>query len=600
MAEDPQAARPLQLAAAIAPDPLVKCSAEVVATEPARRRRVGEGRALALAGPAARCRHGEPDPGVHRAGRPGDLLPAQEPRPARVPGRPLDVLDRASPESSPSRTGEATRTCSPRPRAAGRCRWGSSRSAGIAGSRGELTPLATLRGGAPCSAGSRPVAGAPTSARPRRPSAIRRWPPTASCSTCWCSGRWPAGRGAGKHPAADGRRARPAKIPPAGSGWPGPKRRSRPITPLHRGVYRSGDRLLAVNRAAAEDSAPVLADDRRGRAVPRARLRPGRRPGRQPQLVDPGDLAAVPGRDDGGDGGRGGPLPAQARAPAGGHVMSVSRSLTFLWTPWSLALSVVAGRWSRPGSASSPGGGAAIDRSMGMLELLRLALVAIVGRPAQPAGVDRGIPPRGEAVDRRALGRLAQHGDARRRRRRGKPRPRPTTRREAIAPLADPATWDRAAGADERRDPAVLAEPQAGHGGPTCTSRSPRRPRRSRTCAAIVLASDGDWNEGQPPVQAAARLRIKGVPVFAVPVGSPTRLPDIELLSLDLPDVRRGRQVGADPVHDRKLAAARVSSRPSRCAPPTATRCPRRSHRADEPHQRLARLEAASRPATSR
>jgi hypothetical protein len=31
--------------------------------------------------------------------------------------------------------------------------------------------------------------------------------------------------------------------------------------PLHRGVYASGDRLLAVNRPADEDLAPVLADD---------------------------------------------------------------------------------------------------------------------------------------------------------------------------------------------------------------------------------------------------------------------------------------------------------------------------------------------------
>ena len=32
--------------------------------------------------------------------------------------------------------------------------------------------------------------------------------------------------------------------------------------PLHAGVYASGERLLAVNRAAAEDSAPVLSDGR--------------------------------------------------------------------------------------------------------------------------------------------------------------------------------------------------------------------------------------------------------------------------------------------------------------------------------------------------
>jgi hypothetical protein len=32
--------------------------------------------------------------------------------------------------------------------------------------------------------------------------------------------------------------------------------------PLHAGVYQSGERLLAVNRPAAEDAAPVLADAR--------------------------------------------------------------------------------------------------------------------------------------------------------------------------------------------------------------------------------------------------------------------------------------------------------------------------------------------------
>src|SRR5205085_12169435 len=34
---------------------------------------------------------------------------------------------------------------------------------------------------------------------------------------------------------------------------------------------------------------------------------------------------------------------------------------------------------------------------------------------------------------------------------------------------------------------------------------------------------------------AAAQLRLKNIPVFAVPVGSATRLPDVEVLSLDAP-----------------------------------------------------------------
>jgi hypothetical protein len=52
---------------------------------------------------------------------------------------------------------------------------------------------------------------------------------------------------------------------------------------------------------------------------------------------------------------------------------------------------------------------------------------------------------------------------------------------------------------------------------------------------AVVLASDGDWNEGEPPAEAAVRLRMANVPVFGIPVGSRQRLPDVELLSLDAP-----------------------------------------------------------------
>ncbi len=52
---------------------------------------------------------------------------------------------------------------------------------------------------------------------------------------------------------------------------------------------------------------------------------------------------------------------------------------------------------------------------------------------------------------------------------------------------------------------------------------------------AVVLASDGDWNSGGSPVNPATRLRMKGVPIIGVPVGSPSRLPDLELLSFDLP-----------------------------------------------------------------
>ena len=109
----------------------------------------------------------------------------------------------------------------------------------------------------------------------------------------------------------------------------------------------------------------------------------------------------------------------------------------------------------------------------------------------------------------------------------------PTTRKEAIAPLAEPATWNKLR---ERMNVVIQAvsEPRPGHGTDLYDPLA-HSPEKIQNLRGIVLASDGDWNEGQPPVQAAARLRMRGIPLFAVPVGSRTRLPDVELLSLDLP-----------------------------------------------------------------
>jgi hypothetical protein len=52
---------------------------------------------------------------------------------------------------------------------------------------------------------------------------------------------------------------------------------------------------------------------------------------------------------------------------------------------------------------------------------------------------------------------------------------------------------------------------------------------------AVVLLSDGDYNLGQPPVAAAQKLRLRGIPLFPIPVGSKVRLPDLDLLSVTAP-----------------------------------------------------------------
>lgn len=213
--------------------------------------------------------------------------------------------------------------------------------------------------------------------------------------------------------------------------------------------------------------------------------------------------------------------------------MNVSRSLTFLWTPWSAvasALLVLAAAvlcfvaWRRSG----------YRRSQGWLEGLRFTIVCLGAVLLnQPEWVEEYRPEEKPSVA--VLWDASPSMDTRDviQTRRPVPTAAPITRREAIASLTDTASWGKLR---ERMNVVVQSfSPKAtGHGtdlyGPLAQA-----PQTFQNLRGIVLASDGDWTEGQPPVQAAARLRALGVPIFAVPVGSPTRLPDIELINLDAP-----------------------------------------------------------------
>ncbi len=52
---------------------------------------------------------------------------------------------------------------------------------------------------------------------------------------------------------------------------------------------------------------------------------------------------------------------------------------------------------------------------------------------------------------------------------------------------------------------------------------------------ALVLLTDGDWNIGQAPVAAAQKLRRRNIPLFAIPVGSDNRLPDLDISNITAP-----------------------------------------------------------------
>lgn len=210
--------------------------------------------------------------------------------------------------------------------------------------------------------------------------------------------------------------------------------------------------------------------------------------------------------------------------------MSVTRSLTFLWTPWSIALSIVvvlvtAGfsfvAWRRSGYRPV----------VGALEILRLVIVALAASLLnQPEWIEEFRPEEKPTIA--VLWDASPSMDTRDVVSATTPSA-PDTRRDAISALTQTATWNPLR-ERMRVDVQPFAAAKAGRG-TDLNEPLARADEKFPNLRGIVLISDGDWNEGPPPVQAAAKLRMKGVPVFTVPVGSPTRLPDVELLSLDAP-----------------------------------------------------------------
>jgi hypothetical protein len=205
------------------------------------------------------------------------------------------------------------------------------------------------------------------------------------------------------------------------------------------------------------------------------------------------------------------------------------RPLTFFWTNWSLPLSAAAViataalcyvAWRRSG----------YRRAIAFTELARLALVVVAAVLFnQPEWVEYFRPTQKPTVAVLYDESVSMNTrDVVSGRRPGPPR----TRRETSAALADPATWASLA---ERMEVVIQPFATRADAGTDLNSPLTEALESHGTLRGVVLVSDGDWNEGRPPVEAASRLRLKGVPVFAVAVGSPTRLPDVELVSLDLP-----------------------------------------------------------------
>ncbi len=206
-------------------------------------------------------------------------------------------------------------------------------------------------------------------------------------------------------------------------------------------------------------------------------------------------------------------------------------SFGFQWTTFTLAISIVTLlsvcalswlAWRRSGFRGS----------VGLLELLRIAIVsACVFLLNQPETVEQFKP-----TDKPTVVVLGDQSLSMDTQDVGLEQSQSTpllTRRRAVEPLLDPSTWKSL----EDKLEIVTTPFATGDDAPrsnlyeALTAAHETHPN----LRAIVLASDGDWNDGLPPVQAAQRLRLEQIPIFSVPLGSESRLPDLDLLSFDVP-----------------------------------------------------------------
>jgi hypothetical protein len=211
--------------------------------------------------------------------------------------------------------------------------------------------------------------------------------------------------------------------------------------------------------------------------------------------------------------------------------MTDTHQLTFAWSAWTLAISVVVVAvtavfgfvaWQRNG----------YRKSIGILELCRLLLVLLTAVILnQPEWVEQFRPDEKPTIA--VLWDDSASMNTRDVLQPNQTSSQPLSRHDALAPLISTETWKPLA---ERFQ--VVIQPfstaQTGHG-TNLHDPLADAPEKFKNLSGIVLASDGDWNEGSPPVSAAAQLRLKNIPVLAVPVGSAARLPDLAVLSLDAP-----------------------------------------------------------------
>lgn len=213
--------------------------------------------------------------------------------------------------------------------------------------------------------------------------------------------------------------------------------------------------------------------------------------------------------------------------------MNGSGQLTFVTTPGTVALGVVIVLvtavlawmgWRR----------AVKKRAMGWLESLRvLVAICIAITLNQPEWRETFKPDQRPALA--VLYDTSKSMETRDVVNEAEPAAPPASRSESIVKLRDPALWQSL---QQKMDVVVepfsstLEKPEEGTDINDALMKTLEQHPRLRS---VVLISDGDWNTGSAPAQAATQLRMRGAPVFAVPAGAETRLPDVWISGFDAP-----------------------------------------------------------------
>jgi hypothetical protein len=213
--------------------------------------------------------------------------------------------------------------------------------------------------------------------------------------------------------------------------------------------------------------------------------------------------------------------------------MMTSSQLTFVTTPGTVVLGVLIVLttavlaylgWQR----------AVKKKAIGWLELLRVLVAACIAITLnQPEWRETFKPDQRPTVA--VLYDVSKSMDTRDVIDEAQPSAAPASRAESIAKLTDQALWQPLT---QRMD--VVIEPFSSSlekpaDGTDINGALAKLMEQHPRLRSVVLISDGDWNTGSAPAQAATQLRMRNAPVFAVPAGAETRLPDVWIASFDAP-----------------------------------------------------------------